>query len=129
MHLIGPASASASLADPPATSVVVAAVAWLEGTLLGPVATTVAIIAVASIGLMMLAGRLDVRRGLTVIAGSFVLFGASMIASGLQSSLPEGGQEVVSYEPERPPQPAAAPTPPPPIANDDPYAGASVARP
>jgi type IV secretion system protein VirB2 len=36
-----------SLSDPSGSSVIVAAVGWIQGTLLGTVATTVAIIAVA----------------------------------------------------------------------------------
>ena len=114
-----------SLADPAGSSVIVAAIWWLQATLLGTVATTIAIIAVASVGLMMLAGRVDLRHGLTVIAGSFILFGASSIVAGIQASL--GGAEVAadySYPP--PPAPAPPPTPPPPAAGYDPYAGASL---
>jgi len=44
------------------TNALTAALAWLQGTLLGTVATTVAIIAVAAVGFLMLTGRIDVRR-------------------------------------------------------------------
>ena len=121
------APSSASLADPSGSSAIVAAVGWIEGTLLGTVATVVAVIAVASIGFMMLGGRVRIRHGLTVILGSFILFGASTIAAGLRSSLPEGDQDIGAFVPE--PPPVAATPPPPPPANNDPYAGASVARP
>jgi type IV secretory pathway VirB2 component (pilin) len=46
--------------------------AWLQGTLLGTVATTIAVIAVASMGFLMLAGRIDWRRGVTVVVGGIV---------------------------------------------------------
>ena len=125
MFSAGYASTSASLADPPGSSVVVAAVMWLQGTLLGTIATTVAIVAVASVGLMMLAGRVNIRYGLTVIAGCFILFGASTIVAGIQSSL-AGADRGRPRTPELPPPMVAAPPAPPPPANNDPYAGASV---
>jgi type IV secretory pathway VirB2 component (pilin) len=127
MLLASHATVSGSLADPAGSSVLVAAVMWLQETLLGTVATTVAIIAIASVGLMMLTGRVNVRYGLTVIAGSFILFGAATIVAGIQASLAGGDLAATPY----PPPPAAAPPPPPPMpppppANNDPYAGASV---
>ena len=75
---------SAAFADPAGAGPIVAALGWLEGTLLGNVATTVAVIAVAMIGFMMLTGRLNWRFGATVIVGCFVLFGAGSIVSGIQ---------------------------------------------
>jgi type IV secretory pathway VirB2 component (pilin) len=121
MLLAAYSSTSGSLADPAGSSVLAAAVAWLQGTLLGTLATTIAIIAIACVGLMMLSGRLNIRHGLTVIMGAFILFGASTIVAGIQSMVGTG----VAYAP--PPQaapPAALPALPP--ANADPYAGASV---
>ena len=67
-------------------SAIVSAVRWLEGTLLGTVATVVAIIAVAAVGLMMLTGRINWRYGATVILGCFILFGAASIVAGIQST-------------------------------------------
>jgi type IV secretion system protein VirB2 len=116
-------ASTGSLADPPGASVLIAAVSWLEATLLGTVATTVAIIAVASVGLMMLMGRVNIRYGLTVIAGSFILFGASAIVAGIQASL---GAADFAAIPTRPVPEAPTPPPPPPAAGYDPYAGASV---
>ena len=49
------------LADPAGSGVIVSAVRWLEGTLLGTVATVVAVIAVATVGLLMLTGRINWR--------------------------------------------------------------------
>ena len=120
------ASTSGSLADPAGSSVLVAAVAWLQQTILGTVATTIAVIAVASVGFSMLNGRVSVRYGMTVLIGCFILLGASTIAAGIQSFV--GGGDGLSYAPEPPPAvlPAAPPAALPAPANNDPYAGASV---
>ncbi|WP_376787759.1 TrbC/VirB2 family protein [Sphingomonas sp. LM7] len=74
------------LADPAGSGVIVSAVRWLEGTLLGTVATVVAVIAVATVGLLMLTGRINWRYGATVILGCFILFGAASIVAGIQST-------------------------------------------
>ena len=50
-----------SLSDAPGSSTVAAA-AWLEGTLLGTLAATVAIVAVAWVGLLMLMGHFVTTR-------------------------------------------------------------------
>ncbi len=103
---------------------------WLQGTLLGTVATTVAVISVAAIGLMMLSGRIDLRRGASVILGCFLLFGASGIAAGISSlaggepAPAEPGFAIERWDP--PPLPPPAPPPSPPPASYDPYAGAAV---
>ena len=80
------AAAAQDLADPAGSGVIVAAVRWLEGTLLGTIATVVAVIAVASVGLLMLTGRINWRYGATVILGCFILFGAASIVAGIQST-------------------------------------------
>ena len=74
------------LADPAGSGVLVSAVRWLEGTLLGTIATVIAVIAVATVGLMMLTGRINWRYGATVILGCFILFGAASIVAGIQST-------------------------------------------
>ena len=73
-------------ADPQGSGPIVAALGWLQGTLLGNVATAVAVMAVAAVGFMMLTGRLNWRFGATVIIGTFILFGAGSIVSGIQSA-------------------------------------------
>jgi type IV secretion system protein VirB2 len=73
-------------ADPAGSGPIVAALGWLQGTLLGNVATAVAVMAVAAVGFMMLTGRLNWRFGATVIIGCFILFGAGAIVSGIQSA-------------------------------------------
>ena len=80
------AAAQDSLSDPAGSGVIVAAVRWLESTLLGTVATVVAVIAVASVGFMMLTGRINWRYGATVILGCFILFGAASIVAGIQQT-------------------------------------------
>ena len=54
-------------------------------TLLGNLATTAAVIAVAVVGLMMLTGRIEWRRGVTVVVGAFIVFGAVAIVAGMRS--------------------------------------------
>ncbi len=73
-------------ADPQGSGPILAALVWLQGTLLGNVATAVAVIAVAMVGFMMLTGRLNWRFGATVIVGCFILFGSAAIVSGIQSA-------------------------------------------
>jgi type IV secretion system protein VirB2 len=80
------AHAQDTLSDPAGSGVLVSAVRWLQGTLLGTVATVVAIIAVASVGFLMLTGRINWRYGATVIVGCFILFGAASIVAGIQST-------------------------------------------
>lgn len=78
--------AFAQTTDPQGSGPIVSALQWLQGTLLGNVATAVAVIAVAMVGFMMLTGRLNWRFGATVIIGCFVLFGSAAIVSGIQST-------------------------------------------
>lgn len=85
-----PALAQDSYADPAGSGPIVGAIQWLQGTLLGTVATVVAVIAVASIGFLMLTGRMNWRYGATVILGCFVLFGAASIVGGIQASAGAG---------------------------------------
>lgn len=77
-------------ADPQGSGPIVNALHWLQGTLLGNVATAVAVIAVAMVGFMMLTGRLNWRFGATVIIGCFILFGAAAIVSGIQAAAAAG---------------------------------------
>jgi type IV secretion system protein VirB2 len=72
--------------DPAGSGPIVAALGWIQGTLLGNVATAVAVIAVAMIGFMMLTGRINWRIGATVIIGCFILFGAATIVAGIRAA-------------------------------------------
>lgn len=80
------AHAQIGLADPQGSGPIVSAVQWLQGTLLGTVATVVAVIAVACVGLLMLTGRINWRYGAVVILGCFILFGAVSIVAGIRST-------------------------------------------
>jgi len=87
LTLIVPQAALASAApDPEGSGAIIGAVNWLQGTLMGTFATVAAVIAVASVGFMMLTGRIDWRRGAIVILGCFVLFGAASIVAGIRSA-------------------------------------------
>jgi len=103
-------------------SAVGAALDWIERSLLGTVATSVAIIAVGSVGLLMLTGRIEVRRAAQVIFGCFVLFGASTIAAGILGMVTGPNPEF------REPQVSAPPAPVAPVAVTPPdtYAGAAL---
>jgi len=79
------ALAQSVTANPAGSSPLLAAAEWVEGTLLGTLATTVAVIAVAVVGFLMLMGRIEWRRGLTVIVGCFIIFGATAFVAGIQS--------------------------------------------
>ena len=85
LSLATPAAAFAQPGGPQGSGPILAALVWLQGTLLGNVATAVAVMAVAAVGFMMLTGRMNWRFGATVIIGCFVLFGAGAIVSGIQS--------------------------------------------
>lgn len=87
MALLGAALPSSVWAASPAgSSPILSAVTWMQDTLLGEVASGVAVIAVAVVGFMMLSGRLNWRYGATVIVGCFVLFGAATIVGGIRSA-------------------------------------------
>jgi type IV secretion system protein VirB2 len=88
--LASPALAQDSFADPAGSGPIVHAVNWVQGTLLGTVATVAAVIAVASVGFLMLTGRMNWRYGATVILGCFILFGAAAIVAGIQSTASMG---------------------------------------
>jgi type IV secretion system protein VirB2 len=81
-----PAIAQQYSSDPAGSGVLVSAVGWLQGTLLGTAATVAAVIAVAAVGFMMLTGRINWRYGVTVILGCFILFGATSIVAGIHSA-------------------------------------------
>ena len=84
-------TAAMAQANPQGSGPIVSALSWLQGTLLGNVATSVAVIAVAMVGFMMLTGRLNWRLGATVIIGCFILFGSAAIVSGIQSTAAVAG--------------------------------------
>ncbi|MGB3165726.1 MAG: TrbC/VirB2 family protein [Alteraurantiacibacter sp.] len=72
--------------DPQGSGPINNAFAWMQQTMLGTVATTVAVMAVAAVGFMMLTGRVNWRFGATVIIGVFIIFGAASIVAGIQGA-------------------------------------------
>lgn len=84
--LAAPTTALAQTTDPRGSGPILAAVLWVQNTLLGNVATAVAVVAIAVCGFMMLTGRLEWRRGVTVILGCFIIFGAAAIVAGIQAA-------------------------------------------
>ncbi|BBF68399.1 TrbC/VirB2 family protein [Sphingomonas bisphenolicum] len=85
-----PALAQADFSDPAGSGPIVGALQWLQGTMLGTVATVAAVMAVAAVGFMMLTGRMNWRYGAVVILGCFILFGAASIVGGIQSTASAG---------------------------------------
>lgn len=82
---LAPSAAVAQTADPAGSGPIIAALSWIQGTLLGNLATAAAVIAVATVGFLMLSGRMNWRFGATVILGCFVLFGAATIVAGIRA--------------------------------------------
>jgi type IV secretory pathway VirB2 component (pilin) len=106
----------------------VAAVRWLEGLLTGPIATAAAVIAVGALGAGMLTGRIDVARGVRIILGCFILFGAAALAQSVEVMTADnpavvGSSSAADIAPGLGgPAPARSLT----AAATDPYAGASM---
>jgi type IV secretion system protein VirB2 len=111
---------------PPPTSAIASSATWISDLVFGSLATTIAIIAIAWVGFAMLSGRINIKRGLSVIFGCFLLFGAKSIASGLQNAATSQGATVTASVP--PPPTYARSTPTNPQGGYDPYAGAAVMR-
>ncbi len=121
-----PQSAAQSLTEPGGSIALTGAGQWLTDALLGSVASSIAVLAIATVGLLLLLGRLDVRRGASVVLGAFILFGAAQIAGGL-SRRSQADAPNISLAPFE----SASPIPqnPRPIKPGDPYAGASYTPP
>jgi type IV secretion system protein VirB2 len=118
-----------STLEPAAPNVFAAAVQWLDGMLLGTLAAVIAVVAVASVGFLLLSGRVDVRRASQVIFGCFILFGASSIAAGIMRIGANGSPVSIQAVP-TPPQTYLPPAAQVPTATPiDPYAGAALPPP
>ena len=116
------------LSDPTSAQALVHAGRWVEQALLGTTAAVVATLAVSVVGLLLLQGRLPLRRGASVLIGCFVLFGSATIATGIMNIVGEGSDEMpysvtgtVAAS-----LPVTAATPPAQPQVYDPYAGPSV---
>lgn len=117
-------NANASLFDPSGAPVLLSALDWITGALLGTLATAIGVIAVALVGFLMMQGRVPVKRGISVVVGLFILLGAPAIAGGLvrAGNGVWGAQETIPPPVQAPQQLPPAPKP----TAYDPYAGASV---
>lgn len=119
---------AASLFDTPPQPVLGAASDWTQGVLDGSFATSLSVIAIAVLGLLLLTGRLRVRRSVEVVFGCFLLLGAGLLAVQLQQLAGGVGSADGAAGRERIIVPGPAQTEPLPPANYDPYAGASLRR-
>lgn len=79
-------AARAQALDPAGSGAISGALYWVQGTLLGTVATVAAVIAVAAVGFMTLTGRMNWKHAATVVLGCFILFGATAIVAGIRQS-------------------------------------------
>lgn len=103
-----------------------ATIDWISSVLLGELAITLSVLAVAMLGFSLLSGRLHLRLGGRVVLGLFLLLGAPAIVTAFSVGLigaSDTGSTVVF---ERAPPPSPRQDLPP--ANYDPYAGASLRR-
>ena len=82
MALIAPSAAMAQTASGGGNPLVDALV-WMQSILLGPIATSLAVMAIAGVGFMMLTGRMNWRYGGTVIVGVFIIFGAPRLVNSI----------------------------------------------
>jgi type IV secretory pathway VirB2 component (pilin) len=112
---------AADLGTPMSPGALVTAANWLQQLMAGNAAMLLGVIAVAVLGLAMFNGQLPVRRGLMVVAGCFLLFGAPSIGRGLMG-LPSA-ELAMERRDEPPDPPRPLPTVPP---DRDPYAGAGL---
>lgn len=108
---------------------IIRALDWVEHALLGSAATILATIAIAGVGALLLTGRIDVRRGGSILLGCFLIFGAASIANGVMSAAQMGGAspaaEVALIPPPYPQSSVTAPKSDTAPAYD-PYAGAAL---
>lgn len=89
------------------------ALSWLEGTLLGPIATAIAVLAIVAMGFALLSGRIDARRAARLIFGCFIVFGASALAQGILGTFSPRDNGAGSSQ-------IVLPLPPPTPANPEP---------
>lgn len=78
--------------SPHSSGSIVAASGWVEQLLRGELATAIAVVAIAIVGLGMLSGRISARGALRVVLGCFILFGSPAIARGLLETARDTGE-------------------------------------
>lgn len=82
----------------------------METIIFGSTATSLAVIAIATTGFLLLSRRVDWRRGARVLLGCFILFGASSLAASLLNA----ARSSATTDPPAPAIELFTPPPPPP---------------
>ncbi|MFL0357587.1 TrbC/VirB2 family protein [Erythrobacter sp. GH1-10] len=116
------APVQSSLLEPAGPSELGGSLDWINGLLLGELALTLCVLAVAFVGFLMLSGRLAVREGLRVALGCFVLLGAPTIAVAISGAF----ERSESVDPTIVEAPSPSPRGDLESAEYNPYAQASV---
>lgn len=98
------------------------ALQWVIGVLYGPLGTTIAVLAIALLGALMLAGRLPMRRGVRMVLALFLFFGGANLAGLFVDQAPSPSAEIVSADE------GLQPAEPNKTNVFDPYAGASTVK-
>ncbi|MBW6528695.1 TrbC/VirB2 family protein [Sphingomonas sp. RHCKR7] len=112
------------LADPAAGAPLARAAEWVGAVATGDVATAAATLAVAALGLLLLQGRLPLRRAARAALGCCLIFGAGPVGAGLlRVAAAAAEREAVADGSSAPPARLVAPAQP---EEYDPYAGAAV---
>lgn len=75
------------------------AAGWIEGLMSGPLALTVATLAIGLFGLTMLSGRISVKAAARVVLGCFILLGSAALARGLMGLLHDDHGPVIVESP------------------------------
>ena len=96
---------------------------WMSSFVVGELAVTLCVVAVAFLGFLLLSGRIAVRRGITVLLGSFVVLGAPIIAAAFTGLARNGGTWDYQLYVGDSTTPVGRELP---TATYDPYAGASL---
>lgn len=122
-------SYQASLFDAPPEPVVATGSDWVTGLLGGSIAVSLCVIAMAVLGMLMLTGRLHLRRGLQVVLGCFLLLGTPLLVDALTTRT----DRVRDLEPAAIVLASPAPQTLRPVDNRssnpfDPYSGATLPR-
>jgi type IV secretory pathway VirB2 component (pilin) len=102
------------------SSALVQSMSWIERLMIGPFAVSLAVIAVAVTGLLMLRGHLPLEATFRLVIGCFIIFGAPAIALGIVNA----AQKVALPNTWAGPTSIARPSKPP--VTYDPYAGAAT---
>lgn len=112
-----------SLLDAPTNSAIGEAAQWFSNLVSGSLAQGLAVLGFGLLGFLLLGGKLPLRRAGSVVIGTFLLFGAPVIAAGLLTSLDLNGIGTFNLIVPASPTVVPAQSPPQPGRSDpfDPY--------